>query len=194
MLVHYWRQFWLFYKTFESDRSDCPNLNSCFLPPPIFFRPIDSNVTPMVSIKTQCFISKDSCRRGPTWVRILNRQRDHFSCTINLDQSMNTKTVGNSKPCHCCMCCNPANGRVDIEELFAYKIHFHGLEWNENLSADWDQWPTKNVLFPCRPRCLHHHYDASAGDRLPPLLRHLRSRGHGHGHHRRLHRLRSDLP
>ena len=28
---------------------------------------------------------------------------------------------------HCCMCCNPANGRVDIEELLAYKIQLHGV-------------------------------------------------------------------
>ena len=29
---------------------------------------------------------------------------------------------------HCCMFCNPANGRVDIEKLLAYKIQLHGLE------------------------------------------------------------------
>jgi hypothetical protein len=29
---------------------------------------------------------------------------------------------------HCCMCCNPANGRVDFEEWLAYKIQLHGIE------------------------------------------------------------------
>jgi hypothetical protein len=29
---------------------------------------------------------------------------------------------------HCCMCCNPANGRVDFEEWSAYKIQLHGIE------------------------------------------------------------------
>ena len=27
---------------------------------------------------------------------------------------------------HCCMCCIPANGRVDIEEVLAYKTQLHG--------------------------------------------------------------------
>ncbi len=44
---------------------------------------------------------------------------------------------------HCCMCCNPANGRVDFEEWSAYKIQLHGIEWIVSLSADWDQSPTK---------------------------------------------------
>ena len=44
------------------------------------------------------------------------------------------------------MCHNPANARVDIEELLAYIIQLHGLEWNEILSANWDQCPTKNCF------------------------------------------------
>ena len=32
---------------------------------------------------------------------------------------------------HCCMCCNPANGRVDIEERLTYETQLERLEWNE---------------------------------------------------------------
>ena len=28
---------------------------------------------------------------------------------------------------NCCVCCNPANGRVDIEEMLVYKIQLHGV-------------------------------------------------------------------
>ncbi len=42
---------------------------------------------------------------------------------------------------HCCMCCNPANGRVDFEEWSAYKTQLHGKEWIVSLSTDWDQSP-----------------------------------------------------
>jgi len=35
---------------------------------------------------------------------------DYFSCTIHVDQIMETKLI----TCHCCMCCNLANGRVDF--------------------------------------------------------------------------------
>jgi hypothetical protein len=49
---------------------------------------------------------------------------------------------------HCCICCNPAYGRVDFEKWSAYKIQLHGFEWIVSLSADWDQSPTKkNCLF-----------------------------------------------
>jgi hypothetical protein len=50
---------------------------------------------------------------------------------------------------HCCMCCNPANGRVDFVELSAYKIQLHGTEWIVSLSANWDQSPTttKKILW-----------------------------------------------
>ncbi len=65
----------------------------------------------------------------------------------------------NSNP-HCCMCCNPANGRVDFEEWLAYKFQLHGIEWIVSLSADWDQSPTKKkkkkaasalITFPTPP-------------------------------------------
>ena len=48
---------------------------------------------------------------------------------------------------HCCVCCNPTNRRVDIEERLASKPQLHGLEWNESLSADWYQCSTKPKLF-----------------------------------------------
>jgi hypothetical protein len=47
---------------------------------------------------------------------------------------------------HCCMCCNPANGRVDFEDWSAYKIQLHGSEWIVSLSADWDQKVKKKNL------------------------------------------------
>ncbi len=37
-------------------------------------------------------------------------------------------TSKSSRSWHCCMCCNPANGRVDFEEWSAYKIQLHGIE------------------------------------------------------------------
>ncbi len=45
---------------------------------------------------------------------------DHFSGTIHLDQSLDQK-LWKTLTWHCCMCCNPANGRVEFEELLAYK-------------------------------------------------------------------------
>ena len=57
------------------------------------------------------------------------------------------KNVEKTLTWHCCMCCNPANGRVDFEEWTAYKIQLHGIDWIVSLSADWDQSPTKkNIL------------------------------------------------
>jgi hypothetical protein len=50
-----------------------------------------------------------------------------------------SKNCGKTLTWHCCMCCNPANGRVDFEEWSAYKIQLHGIEWIVSLSADWDQ-------------------------------------------------------
>jgi hypothetical protein len=59
------------------------------------------------------------------------------------------KNCGKTLTWHCCMCCNPANGRVDFEEWSAYKIHLHGIEWIVSLSADWDQSPTKKKIIIC---------------------------------------------
>ena len=48
-------------------------------------------------------------------------------------------------------CCNPANGRLDIEDLLAYNIQLHGGNLLiETLSAKWDKWPTtKNDFAVC---------------------------------------------
>jgi hypothetical protein len=46
---------------------------------------------------------------------------DDFSGTIHLDQSLEQKWW-KTLTWHCCMCFNPANGRVDFEEWSAYKI------------------------------------------------------------------------
>ncbi len=49
----------------------------------------------------------------------------HFSCTIHLDQIMETNLI----TWHCCMCCNPANGRVEFVD-----------GWH--IYASWvDSWP-----------------------------------------------------
>ena len=53
--------------------------------------------------------------------------------------------VGQKINWHCCVCCNPAKGRVDLEELLAYKIQLHGgNKWIESLSTNWDQCPPQN--------------------------------------------------
>ena len=45
---------------------------------------------------------------------------------------------------HCCVCRNPQNLRVDIDERFAYNIPFHCRnKWSESLSVDLDQYSTK---------------------------------------------------
>jgi len=61
---------------------------------------------------------------------------DHFSGPIHLDQSLEQK-LWKTITWHCCMCCNPANGRVDFVELLAY-----GTEWIVSLSANYKQSPT----------------------------------------------------
>ncbi len=64
------------------------------------------------------------------------------------------KNCGKTLTWHCCMCCNPANGRVDFEEWLAYKIQLRGIEWIVCLSADWDQSPTKKKSFYCSPKLM----------------------------------------
>ncbi len=49
---------------------------------------------------------------------------DHFSCTIHLDQIMETNWI----TWHCCMCCNPSNERVDFEvgwHIYLYQGYKH---------------------------------------------------------------------
>jgi hypothetical protein len=47
------------------------------------------------------------------------RWGDHFSCTIHLDQIMETNLI----TWHCSMCCNPANGRVDFVDGWHIYLH-----------------------------------------------------------------------
>ncbi len=68
--------------------------------------------------------AEDSRPRGPGFNP---HYGDHFSGTIHLDQSLEQK-LWKTLTWHCCMCCNPANGRVDFEEWSAYKILLHGTE------------------------------------------------------------------
>ena len=81
------------------------------------------------------------------WVRIPNKETI-FHVPFTWIQAWKLK-LDRKLTWHCCMCCNPANGRVDIVELSSYKIQLHGLEWNESSSADWDQNPTKNRWKNC---------------------------------------------
>jgi hypothetical protein len=48
---------------------------------------------------------------------------DHFSCTIHLDQSMEAK-IEWKLTWQCCICCNPAKGRVDFEDGWLIKSSF----------------------------------------------------------------------
>ncbi len=64
---------------------------------------------------------------------------DHFSGTIHLDQSLEQK-LWKTLTWHCCMCCNPANGRVDFVELSAYKTQ-----------ATW-YWMNCKLVSPLRPK------------------------------------------
>jgi hypothetical protein len=45
---------------------------------------------------------------------------DHFSGTIHLDQSLEQK-LWKILSWNCCICCNPANGKVDFGEWLDYK-------------------------------------------------------------------------
>ncbi len=68
---------------------------------------------------------------------------DHFSGTIQLDQSLE-QNLWKTLTWHCCICCNPANGRVGFEEWLAYKIQLHGIDWIVSLPDDWDQSPKEH--------------------------------------------------
>ena len=79
-----------------------------------------------------------------TWVRILTQSKIALFLHHSFGSKQEYKLL-ETLTWHCCMCCNPATGRVDIEQLLAYKIQLRGLERNESLSANWDQCPTKNT-------------------------------------------------
>ncbi len=61
------------------------------------------------------------------------RWGDHFSCTIHLDQIMETNLI----TWHCCMCCNPANGRVDFVDGWHIYLH-HGYKLSLGVSIGLD--------------------------------------------------------
>ena len=43
-----------------------------------------------------------------------------------------------------CMCCNPANGKLDIKEGLVYTTQAHGgNKWIDILSVDWDHFHKK---------------------------------------------------
>jgi hypothetical protein len=76
------------------------------------------------------------------------RWEDHFSGTIYLDQNPGAK-INNGmfqSTWHCCMCCNPINGRLDFNDSRLIKIQLHNWEWTWSLSADQDQSATKKWL------------------------------------------------
>jgi hypothetical protein len=60
---------------------------------------------------------------------------DHFSDAIHSDHSLEQK-LWKTLTWHCCICCNPANGRVDFEKWSAYIMQLHGTERIVSLSAD----------------------------------------------------------
>jgi hypothetical protein len=51
------------------------------------------------------------------------------------------KKLWKSLTWHCCICCNPANGRVDFEEWSAYKI-----QRTENISSQ-QKGPNKSLHY-----------------------------------------------
>ena len=48
-------------------------------------------------------------------------------------ESMHGQKLLETLTWHWCMCCKPANGRVDIEKGLANKTQLQSLEWNESL-------------------------------------------------------------
>ena len=50
-----------------------------------------------------------------------------FFQLIHLNQNTD-KILLETLTLHCCMCCNPVNGRVDIKEWLAYGTQLSGLE------------------------------------------------------------------
>ncbi len=84
--------------------------------------------------------AEDPWPRGPGFKSPLWRP---FFRHHSFGSKLGTIIVEKTLTWHCCMYCNPANGRVDFEEWSAYKIQLHGTEWIVSLSGDWDQSPKK---------------------------------------------------
>jgi len=53
---------------------------------------------------------------------------DYFSCTIHLNQSMEAK-IEWKLTWHCCICCNPAKGRVAFEDGWLIISSFIRMKW-----------------------------------------------------------------
>ena len=47
---------------------------------------------------------------------------------------------------HCCMCCNPAKGRVEFEDSWLIKSRFITKDEMKSLSANQDQIPKKKKV------------------------------------------------
>ncbi len=73
---------------------------------------------------------------------------DSFLCTTYLDQKSEGKREnGMFQPTwHSCICCNPANGRVDFENSWLIKIQLHNLKWTLSL------WKPKKNDFIASPK------------------------------------------
>ena len=87
-------------------------------------------------VKSKYWSVHDQKVKPPLWRPIF---RHH-----SFGSKLGTKIVEKTLTWHCCMCCNPANGRVDFMELSAYNIELHDTEWIVSLSANWDRRPKKN--------------------------------------------------
>jgi hypothetical protein len=68
--------------------------------------------------------AEDSWPRGPGFKPSLWRP---FFRHNSFGSKLGTK-MWKTLTWHYCMCCNPANGRVDFEEWLAYEIQLHGIE------------------------------------------------------------------
>ncbi len=69
---------------------------------------------------------------------------DYFSCTIQLDQIMEAKIKWKLTR-HCCICCNPAKGRVEFADGWLIKSCFVTKDEMISLSTNQDQTPTKKL-------------------------------------------------
>jgi hypothetical protein len=76
---------------------------------------------------------------------------DHFSCTFHLDQSMEAK-IEWKLTWHCCICCNPAKGRVDFVDGWLIKSSFITKDEMKASQLTRTKLPEKNQ---CLPMCMY---------------------------------------
>ena len=81
--------------------------------------------------------------------------RRPFSGTIHLDQKPGAK-IEWRLTWDCGICCNPSKGRVDFEDGWLIKSSFITEGWNEVLSANQDQIPTKKYI--CKGKFDNKHF------------------------------------